>query len=225
MLFPAFAARAETRNFTTAPFDRIRVEGPFSVDITMGEPRHVRADGNPRMLARLGVEVQGTTLVIHTDRTAWAGWQGEGNGSVTVRVQAPALSAAWVNGPAILSIDGLKASAFALNQAGEANVTVRAARLDRLVVSLAGSGRTTLSGTAGTARIAQLGSGALDSAGLVVGELDLSVLGSGEVTLTARQHARVSAQGPGTIDILGTPACTITGKGAGKARCTSATTR
>ena len=68
----AFPASAADRSFTVTGFDRVRVEGPFDVRLTVGNAgQSAKASGQPDVLANLDIEVQGTTLIVRKGADGW----------------------------------------------------------------------------------------------------------------------------------------------------------
>ena len=70
----ASAATAADRNFGVSGFDRIRVDGAYKVVLTVGAPPFARATGSTRALDPVDIIVEGRTLVIHPNRSAWGGY-------------------------------------------------------------------------------------------------------------------------------------------------------
>src|SRR6266566_729217 len=82
----AFAAPADaaTRNFGISGFSKIRVDGPYKVTVATGVAPYARASGSPAALDRLAIDVQGDTLVVHSDASSWGGYPGADTGPVEV---------------------------------------------------------------------------------------------------------------------------------------------
>src|SRR5437764_627351 len=104
----AFAAPANgaTRNFGITSFTRIRVDGPFKVSLATGVAPYARATGaSQAALDRIAVDVQGDTLVIHSNVSSWTAYPGQDAGPVEVSVGTHDLTNAWLNGAGSLTID------------------------------------------------------------------------------------------------------------------------
>ncbi|MEI9850479.1 MAG: DUF2807 domain-containing protein [Sphingomonas sp.] len=81
LLLLAGAARpADERVFMVTGFDRVRVDGPFDVEIRAGLSPRASATGDTRALARLSVRVEGGTLIVGTGSRGWDLKPGEGRG-------------------------------------------------------------------------------------------------------------------------------------------------
>src|SRR3546814_9724039 len=104
-------AHAAGRSFSVTGFDKLRVEGPYTVDVRTGAGSSARASGDLRALDRLSVTVQGRTLIVRPDRSGWTGWPGERpGGEVTLSISTPALSSVALNGSGSVSIDRMAGS-------------------------------------------------------------------------------------------------------------------
>lgn len=213
---PAFAA---SRNYSVTTFDRIRVEGPYAVTLKVGSSVSARAEGDQRAIDRLRVEVEGRTLVIRTDASAWGGWDRADTGRVTVSLTTPALSAAGVSGSGTLAIDRAKAQRFDIAVSGSGSVALGAVTTDRLGLVLVGSGQVTVAGRAPQTRATLQGSGSIDATKLAVDDLELGASGSGVARFAASRTAKVSASGSGDVTVAGAPACTVNAVGSGEVRC------
>src|SRR5687767_10290275 len=69
----ASTAAAAERRYAVQDFDRIVVEGPFLVRLATGRTTSAAAQGSQQALDGILVDVQGTTLRVRRNRTAWTG--------------------------------------------------------------------------------------------------------------------------------------------------------
>jgi hypothetical protein len=215
----AAPAAAETRGYTITSFEKIRVTGPFTVNVRTGPGPSARAEGSPAAMDRLRVEVQGSTLVVSSDRNAWSGWQGANPGPVTLNVTTPALSSAILTGSGNLNIDRAKAPRFDLSLTGSGDISLGALAAERLLITVTGSGKATIAGKVAQVRALVQGSGAIAGAKLTAADLDLTVNGSGDVSFAATRAAKVNASGSGDVDVTGSAACSVRATGSGEVRC------
>jgi len=213
---PALAAE---RRYSVTDFDRVQVEGPFQVVLKTGKGSSALAIGSSRAIEGLSIEVQGRTLKVRPNRSAWGGYPGEGAGPVTIQLTTRLLRGASVNGSGSLSIDRAEAMRFDLTLTGSGRLTIAALKADSLNVALLGAGAVRIGGSAKTARVTVRGAGDLDGAALAVEDLDLRTETSGVIALAARRSATVHASGAGETVIAGEPACTVTAAGSGPVRC------
>ena len=218
-LFLAIPAAAAERTYPVSDFDRIQVEGPFEVTLATGRSTHVRASGTADALERLSVEVEGRTLHIRSNRSAWGGYPGQTPAPVRVDAATSDLARASMLGSGSLAIDKARAMRIDLSLGGSGRLIVGAIDTDNLVVALLGSGKIGVSGHAKQMRATVQGSGDLDGKALTAEDVQLVTDTAGTIVLGGARSAKIIAQGPGDVTIGGAPACTVENKGAGTVRC------
>lgn len=217
----AAPAHAAERRYTVTDFDRIRVEGPFVVTMVTGKPPSALATGAGRALDRVSVDVEGRTLRIRTDRSAWGGYPDEQPGPVEIAVTGHELRAASVEGSGRLAIDDVEAMRFDAAVTGSGSLALETVRADNLVVSLLGSGRVAMGGKAETLTAALSGSGDFDARALTAEQAEISADTAGTIALTVTETAQVKASGAGDTTIYGSPACDVSARGTGRVVCGS----
>lgn len=210
---------AADRGYSVTDFSRIRAEGPFDVTVRVGPPVAVRAHGTQDGLDRVSVEVDGDTLVIHPDHSAWSGWPGAATGAVTLEVTVPLLRAVAIVGSGDVTIDRVRGAELQLSISGSGDLAVGDLAVDRLDVAVVGSGTATLAGRAKQADVAVRGSGDLVATPLTVDDATLSATGSGDLAITALRSAKVGGAGSGDVTVAGPAACTIDHVGSGDVAC------
>lgn len=219
--FASAPAAAAERRFMVVDFDKVRVEGPFKVELVTGGASLAVATGPQAALDRVSIDVQGTTLRIRPNRSAWGGDARDAASPVAIRIATRALRTATVIGGGALAIKGAKNLRIDLILSGSGRIDVAGVDADLLAIVLTGSGKIGLAGKARQVRASVEGSGDLDGAGLRADDADIGANTVGAITLYAVRSAKVRANGGGEISISGTPACTITGLAAGNVRCGS----
>jgi hypothetical protein len=219
-LLAAPAAAAE-RSYPVTDFDSVRVEGPFEVALATGHSSHVRATGSADALDRVSVEVEGRTLRIRTNASAWGGTPGQSPGPIRIEVSTQDLARATVLGSGSLAIDKARGLRLDLALGGNGRLTVGAVDEDNLNVDLLGSGRIMLAGHAKQMHAAVKGSADLIGSGLTADDVQFVTDTAGTVTLGSARSAKITAIGAGDVTVGGTPACTVDNKGAGRIRCGS----
>jgi hypothetical protein len=173
----AAPAVAATRSYTVTSFDRVRVDGPYSVQLSTGRSPFARATGSPRALDGLSVQVEGRTLIIRRNPSTWGGYPSQTAEPVVLSVGTHDLSSASLNGAGSLLIDRVKGLTFELSAQGAGRADIGEVQADRLVVALAGTVSSQVSGKAlkltGTVR----GASRLDASGLATKDAVLSAEG------------------------------------------------
>jgi len=208
-VFVAAPSAAADRNFGISGFDRIRVEGPYVVKLTVGVAPFARASGDQQALDGIAIDVQGRTLVVRPSRSSWGGYPGGRAGPVEIAVGTHELSAAWLNGSGSLRINQVKGLAFALSVQGAGSVDIAKVQVDQLKLSLAGSGNASLAGTAAVLSAIVRGSSALDAPSLAAKDAVLGADGPSTVRASVSGTAKVEAIGAAHVELTGKPACTV----------------
>ena len=213
---PAIAAE---RRYSVTDFDRVQVDGPYQVTLVSGGPAGAVATGTAQALDAVSIEVQGRTLRIRPNRSAWGGYPGERAGSVTIRIVARDLVSAMVTGSGSLGVDRAKGLRLDLSVAGSGSLSVAAVDADNLTIGLLGSGKISLAGRAKQLRATIQGSGDLAAAGLRADDVVLTADTAGAIAVGAVRSAKVRATGQGEVEILGSPACTVQGLSGSQVKC------
>jgi hypothetical protein len=218
-LAAAVPAAAAERNYSITDFDRVQVDGPYRVTLTTGRSSAARAEGSAEALDQVAIDVQGGTLRIRRNRSAWGGYPAEGVGPVTVALTARDLRSAAVVGSGSLDIDRAKGLRVDVSVSGSGRLTVADVQSDTLVVGLLGGGRITLAGRTKQLKATIQGSGDLDAPSLSADDARIASDTAGNVAVAVTRTAKVTATGPGDVEIIGNPACTVEAKGSGQVRC------
>jgi Putative auto-transporter adhesin, head GIN domain len=213
-------ARAAEKTLTITDFDRMRVEGSYSVEFTTARSTSGRLTGSRQALDRIKVDVKDRTLIIRPDK---AGWQGSDDpssaGLVRVRVTAPGLKSAWLSGSGSVTIAGVRGPDIRFAVSGSGSLNATGLNADRLTLATDGAGSVTIAGRAAQATVTMRGSGTIDATGLLAQDLRLTSEGSGNMQTTASRSANVSASGTGNVVVTGRAACVVNNLGAGTVSC------
>ncbi|MEO6247994.1 MAG: DUF2807 domain-containing protein [Sphingomicrobium sp.] len=209
----AAPAAAADRNFTVSSFDRIRVDGPYRVRLTVGVPPFASARGGAQALDGLAIDIQGRTLVIHNNRTSWGGYSGESIGPVEVSLGTHELTAAWLNGSGSLAINEAQGLSFDLSVMGSGSASIDRVAVDQLHVGLGGSATARLAGSALRMTAFARGNASLDAAALATKDVVIAADGPSVVKATASDTAKVDAIGVAAVTLGGNPSCIVRAKG------------
>jgi len=208
----ASAPPQQDKVFLVTGFERVRVDGPFIVEIVRG-PSHASAEGDARLLNRLNIHVDGATLVVGAGAEGWNLGRGEATGSPKITLTVPALRGLLVNGGGQVKVQDMRGARVDVALSGAGSISVGTLTTDDLNLTLTGTGTIAAGGTARRARIRSNGAGSIDASSLLVGDATIVSETSGDMRLGVRYTVRVFALGLGRVSILGTPRCTISGPG------------
>jgi Putative auto-transporter adhesin, head GIN domain len=216
----AFAAAAPAgaaeRSYSVTDFDRIQVDGPYQVTVTTGVASGARAEGSVEALERISIDVQGSTLRVRRNGSAWGGYPGESAGPVRIALTTRDVRAASVVGSGGLAIDRTRGLRVDLSVAGSGRLSVARVEADNLILGLLGGGRITLAGKAKQLKATVQGSGDLAAAGLSADDAQILSDTAGSVAVGVVRTAKVTSTGAGDVEITGNPSCTAEAKGAGR---------
>ena len=207
------AATPASRNYSVPSFDRIRIDGPYKVELRTNVSPFARATGSPLALDGLSVAVEGRTLVVRKGSGGWGGYDGEYRGPVTIEVGTPDLSTAWINGAGALGIDRIRGLAFDLAIQGSGVTRIDRVEVDQLKVGVSGAGSARLSGSAARLTATIRGTSSFEGDELQVKDAVIGVEGPSIVKASVSNSAKVDALGLASVTLSGNPACTVKAQG------------
>jgi hypothetical protein len=219
----AAPASAAGRSYIVTNFDRIRVDGPFEVRLTVGPGSSGNAEGDPRALDDVALDVQGTTLIVHRNANGW-GEQGSGKdeGPIVITVTAPILRSAAVVGGGKLAIAGaVRGQRIDFQVTGTGSIDAQGLDVDEFNTTLIGSGTVSLAGVSRRARLSTNGTGSIAAQGLVANDLTVRLDGPGETQANARFTADLTSTGLGHIAVSGDGRCVKHALAGGPITCAS----
>ena len=205
----ASPAVADTRNFGITSFEKVRVDGPFRIKLTTGVAPLARASGSAAALDRVAIDVEGNTLVVHSNVDAWGGYPGRDSGPVEVEVGTHDLSSASLIGSATLSINRVRGLSFGLSVQGSGAADIAQADVDQLTIGVAGNGGAKIAGKALKLTAAMRGISSLDAGALAAHDATLAADGAATIDANVSGTVKVQAAGPATVRIVGGAACTL----------------
>jgi hypothetical protein len=214
-------ASAAERRYSVTDFERVTVEGPYVVRLVVGRPSSAAARGPQDSIERVSIDTVGQTLRIRPNRSGWTGSPGAQQGVVEVTLTTRTLRSARVIGAGRLDIDRAAGLRLDIGLEGSGRLVVTNIAADNLYLALRGAGRLEVAGRAEAVYADILGSGDLDGAALAAENATVTAGTTGTISLGASRTARITANGVGEVAILGRPACTVRGLGAGQVRCGS----
>lgn len=220
LLVPALAPAAE-RTVGIGSFDRLRITGPFQVNVATGRAPMASIGGDSRTIGDVELNTNGSTLAIRM-RPGVAG-ASERTGStapIVVTLATPSLADVAVFGGGRVNVGAMRGDRIEASIAGSGSLVIAATNTAQLNATLVGAGTLAIrGGHAARARLVVNGPGGIDAAAVEVGDLLVRVEGLGETKGRARYTADVTNTGQGSVTIAGTPKCTIRGVSGGTVAC------
>lgn len=218
LLIPA-AARADTRDWTPAAFDRVESAGSYIVSIVPGPRAAVRADGDREELSRIRVRVDGGKLIIGSERGWWIGGMSYHKPIHLVVTTPTPLRGASLSGSGTMSVARVDAPEFKAEISGSGDILLQQVSTRALATSIAGSGDVTATGHADKVSAEVAGSGRVKFADLRAVDLSAEIAGSGDLVAFATRSATISVMGSGNARIRGGAQCTVSKAGSGHVDC------
>lgn len=206
----AAGAPGDARRYMVTGFDRVRINGPFEVEIVPGNGG-ASAEGDPAALDRLSLQVQGSTLIVNSGASGFAARKHDTPRTTRIRIATPLLRGIVANGGAAIHVSNMRAPRIDLSLEGTGSLDVAAIRADELFVAHNGMGMLKLSGTATSLRIRGAVGGTVDGSGLLANDATLLWESYGPLVIGVRYTAQVTASGHGSVTILGNPECKVRG--------------
>ncbi len=208
------------RSFSVGAFDSVGLAGSHDVVVAVGGAPSVRAEGDPDILEKLDVRVDGSTLRIGAQKGfSWSPGFMRNRKPVTVYVTVPSLSGAAVAGSGDIRIDKVEGDRFKGAVAGSGDLRIAALRVGEAEFAVAGSGDVRAAGSAQRLKVTLAGSGDLDLSALEAKDADVSLAGSGDVRARATGTADVSIMGSGDVTMAGGAQCSVKKRGSGSVNC------
>lgn len=213
-------AGAASRNYSVGSFERVRVDGPFRVEIRTGASPGAAVEGDAALLDRIEVSSEGGTLVVRYGLGRWSERpEGRADAPPLVRLSTGAVRALLVGAGAEVTLDRARGQRVELSVNGAGVLSVAAADADQLQAVVIGAGKMTLAGRAGRARLLTNGPGTIDAGALVADELTVRLDGTGETRANARFTAQVTDIGLGRVTVSGPGKCTVVAPAGGPVTC------
>jgi len=217
-------AHAADRSYVVTNFDRVRVDGPYSVQVEVGTGgAAASASGSDAALGDLDISVNGGTLTVRKGSQGW-GERGKASGPPPViTLRTPAVRSATVVGGAKLALVGtLRTTRLDVQVTGAGAIDARGVDADDVVVNVIGNGNVALTGRTTRARFSTNGGGSIAATALDASEIVVTLEGAGETRASARYLADLTNKGLGLIAVTGNPKCTIRGQSVGPIECGAA---
>jgi hypothetical protein len=207
------AAPAAQRNYSVTSFDRIRLDGPYQVELTTNVAPFARATGPAASLDGVSIGVEGRTLVVRAGSGSWGGYPGQSQGPVTIELGTHDLSAAWINGSGALRVDRVKGLNFDLTIQGAGSAKIDNVEADQIKVGISGAGSAQMGGKVKKLTAIIRGTSSLEADALTAKDAVIGAEGPATIRATVTETAKVDAIGLASVTISGKPACTVNARG------------
>jgi Putative auto-transporter adhesin, head GIN domain len=176
-------------------FNKIKVGGAFTVNITIGSPQKVEVESDDNILPFIETTVNGTTLSLKTKSHT-----NFNNGHYVVNITVPSLEKIDASGAATVDCKNLnkREGSFKIESSGASTIK---AEIDAPAVEVhsSGAGEIQISGRTKNYWLHSSGSSEIKSSGLLSETTDAKVSGAGNVHVHASVQLKAKASGAGTI--------------------------
>jgi hypothetical protein len=142
-----------------------------------------------------------------------------GHEPLRIVVTMPRISGVTLSGAGTILVDRAEAPDFASTIRGAGTIDLPALHADRAHFEMSGAGKISASGTAGSVDARVHGFGSLELAGLAARAGRFEMGGTGSIKARVDGPADVSMNGVGSIDVVGSPHCTVHKGGLGSVHC------
>lgn len=220
LLFPA-TAHAADRKVGIGSFDRLRITGPFQVNVATGRSPMATVSGDSRGIEDVELRTDGSTLAIRM-RAGVAGEPARVGVAtpIVVTLATPRLGNVAVIGGAKVEVGAMKADRIDVSLAGSGSLAIAATDTAELSATAIGAGSLAIrGGRVSRARLVVNGPGGIDAGAVDAGDIVVRIEGLGETKAKARYTADVTNAGQGSVTIGGSPKCTVRGVSGGTIAC------
>lgn len=202
------------RSYAVSGFTGVVASGSDDVAIVKGAAFAVTATGDPEILDRLIIRVDGDKLEVRRRSGSWSG-----SGKARIAVTMPTLTSIEAAGSGSITADTLTGDAASIAIAGSGNVRLTGVAARKLSVEIAGSGEVEAAGTVEDIEAGIAGSGSLSAPSLTARTADLDIAGSGSVIMAVTGTAEIGMLGSGDVRLTGGAECTTNKMGSGEVNC------
>lgn len=211
LLIVGAAQAPDQRSYMVSSFDRLRVDGPYTVEVVRGTAPGAVAAGDAKALDQLSIRLEGSTLVVGSGTRGWELRSSQRLVSPKITVTALALRTVLVNGGGNVSVQEMRGDRVDLGLNGSGTIQVADLRADTLTATLTGTGVMTIAGEARAARVHANGAGSVEAGGFTAGDATIISETAGTMHLRARFLAQVFGYGSGSIQVEGPADCSVAG--------------
>lgn len=181
---PELSGERTTRNYDFSGFDRIDVEGQWSVTIERGEVSSVVVDTPAEVVESVEVAVDGDRLSVSYEGGWCAGCFRDGT-ALKATITMPEIESLDLSGATTVSFSGFEGRSLSVDVSGAVELRGASSRFDTLTLDISGAGR-------------------VDLADVPVTDAEVDVSGAGNVTLRmAGGRLTGDMSGAGNLEYFG----------------------
>ena len=201
----------ETRE--VSDFDRVSVSGPGNLKLIQGEEESLTIVADDNFMSLIRSDVSGGHLRVGPRNVSLRPTQ-----AIQYTLKLKTLTDLGVSGSLHAAANEIATESLQAGVSGSGKIQIENLEADELSIGISGSGDADLAGTVRRQRIRISGSGGYDGAGLKSGDADVTISGSGSVTLNVSEELNASVSGSGSVRYYGNPKITQRVSGSGKIR-------
>jgi Putative auto-transporter adhesin, head GIN domain len=206
-------------DMTGAPPSELALLGPDEVQVTLGDKLAITVDGDAAAKDSIRFARDGETLGILRDRSTSA----KADGRAVVRITMPAPREVIMLGSGRIVTPAMAANAKVV-VAGSGEIDGGAASGDSLEVTIPGSGEFRTNGSVRSLELTVLGSGSAQMDALKVEKAKITMAGSGDAAFASDGEVEATIVGSGEVRVIGRARCKISAVGSGRLVCENGTT-
>lgn len=207
------AQTSGARSYAASGFDEILLAGSDNVTVRRGNRFSVVATGPAATLDNLVIRVDGDSLDIRRRRGS------NDSPSAMVTVTLPTLKELTVAGSGTADVDRIDGRRADVTIAGSGSARIAAVAATRLELTVAGAGSLSAAGRAERIDANIAGSGSITAPTLTASRADITVAGSGNAAFAVNGPVDVTMLGSGDVTLTGGARCTTRNMGSGAVRC------
>jgi len=192
--------------------------GPDEVQITLGEKLAIAVEGDAAVTDSLRFALDGTTLGVMRDRESGKGKDGH----AIVRVTMPAPREVSMLGSGKVVTPALASTAKVV-VAGSGEIEAGSLQGESLEVTIPGSGHFRANGSARRLELTILGSGSAHMDALKAETAKVTIAGSGSAAFASDGEVDATILGSGEVRVKGRARCKISAVGSGRLVCENGT--
>lgn len=191
-------------------FTGVSVSGDADVTVTQGDAFSVEITADSALQEHIETTVENSKLRVAQEYSMMGS-----SPQVTVVITVPRLTDVWLSGSADATVAGVRGDTLRIATSGSSDVRVDS-EVDSLTVDVSGSSDISLTGTASAVSVDISGSAEVTGTGMSTEKANVSVSGSGTVSLRVTDALSVDVSGSGDVTYYGDPTVTkdISGSGA-----------